>query len=74
MLFKTPKLSFERLRREHVSDEIFGEIKTLEDLGVKLTSVEDRFPFEFKYYRNQYHMDPANFRPDDVDPPPALKY
>lgn len=72
-LFKLPPISFERLRREHTTDVIYGEIKTIADLGIKLTEVEERFPFEFKYYRSQYFNDAVNFRLPPVEPPPAIK-
>lgn len=73
-LFKHPVVSFERLRREHISDDIIGEIKTIADLGVKLETVEDRFPFEFKYFRCGYSHEPVNFRNPEVELPPSLKY
>ncbi|XP_003747014.1 NADH dehydrogenase [ubiquinone] 1 alpha subcomplex subunit 9, mitochondrial [Galendromus occidentalis] len=73
-LFKNPKMSWERLRREHTSDTIYGEIKTIEDLGVRLTEIEDRFPFEFQYFRVYQFEDPLSFRPNFVEPPPAIRY
>ncbi|XP_037285789.2 NADH:ubiquinone oxidoreductase subunit 39 isoform X4 [Rhipicephalus microplus] len=70
--FKYPHLSWERLEREHTSDVVYYEHPTLEDLKVSLTCVEDRFPFELKYYREAAYYDPDIAQFEKVRPPPVI--
>lgn len=70
--FKYPRLSWERLEREHTSDMVCYEHPTLEDLKVALTYVEDRFPFELKYYREAAYYDPEIAQFEKVRPPPVI--
>ncbi|XP_075544059.1 NADH:ubiquinone oxidoreductase subunit 39 isoform X1 [Dermacentor variabilis] len=69
---KSPRLSWERLEREHTSDIVFYEYPTLDDLKVSLTYVEDRFPFELKYYREAAYYDPDIAQFEKVRPPPVI--
>ncbi|XP_064480708.1 NADH dehydrogenase [ubiquinone] 1 alpha subcomplex subunit 9, mitochondrial-like [Ornithodoros turicata] len=69
---KYPLLSWERLEREHTSDEVVYEFPTLEDLSVPLTLVEDRFPYELKYWRDQAYYDPDIAQFERVKPPPVV--
>uniref|UniRef100_G3MLG0 NADH dehydrogenase [ubiquinone] 1 alpha subcomplex subunit 9, mitochondrial n=1 Tax=Amblyomma maculatum TaxID=34609 RepID=G3MLG0_AMBMU len=69
---KYPILSWERLEREHTTDDVYYELPTLEDLKVKLTYVEDRFPFELKYFREAAYFDPDIAQFEKVKPPPVL--
>ncbi|CAN8002585.1 unnamed protein product [Ixodes pacificus] len=69
---KYPALSWERLEREHTTDEVFYELPTLEDLKVNLTSVEDRFPYELKYFREAAYYDPDIAQFEKVRPPPVV--
>lgn len=73
MLWKYPLLSWERLEREHTSDEVLFEHPTLEDLSVPLTYVEDRFPYELKYWRNEAYYDPNIAQFEKVAPPPVVE-
>ncbi|CAG9859884.1 unnamed protein product [Phyllotreta striolata] len=41
-------LHWEKIEREHLSDDVKDDIPTLEDLGVHLTTVEEQMPWEFK--------------------------
>lgn len=41
-------LSWEKVEREHLSDDIKVGVPTLEDLGVNLATVEDQMPFLLK--------------------------
>jgi len=62
-------LNFERLEREHITDVVTG-LPTLEDLGVKLTNIEDRAIFELKPYRMYaYYYDQIGEFADPVPPP-----
>ncbi|KAH7968907.1 hypothetical protein HPB52_012500 [Rhipicephalus sanguineus] len=70
--FKYPHLSWERLEREHTSDVVYYEHPTLDDLKVSLTCVEDRFPFELKYYREAAYYDPDIAQFEKVRPPPVI--
>lgn len=70
--FKYPMLSWERLEREHTTDEVYYELPTLEHLKVPLTYVEDRFPFELKYYRDAAYYDPDIAQFEKVRPPPVV--
>jgi len=50
-------LSWEALEREATSDQMIPGMPTLEDLGVKLTHLEDQAPWEFKPYRAYQYYD-----------------
>jgi len=41
-------LHWEKVEREHLSDKVEVDIPTLEDLGVRLTSIEEQIPWELK--------------------------
>ncbi|KAG5879238.1 hypothetical protein JTB14_006038 [Gonioctena quinquepunctata] len=41
-------LHWEKIEREHLSDDVKSDIPTLEDLGVNLTTVEQQIPWELK--------------------------
>jgi NADH dehydrogenase (ubiquinone) 1 alpha subcomplex subunit 9 len=46
--FPIGNLHWERVEREHVTDKVYREIPTLEDLGVNLTEMEEQVPWELK--------------------------
>jgi NADH dehydrogenase (ubiquinone) 1 alpha subcomplex subunit 9 len=66
-----PILTMDKLDREHISDELHDHY-TLEDLGVPLTRIEDRAPFELKPYRkhNYYEEQVGEFTAPE--PPPVI--
>ncbi|CAN7998308.1 unnamed protein product [Ixodes hexagonus] len=72
VFWKYPSLSWERLEREHTTDKVYFELPTLEDLNVKLTYVEDRFPYELKYFREAAYYDPDIAQFEKVRPPPVI--
>nr|XP_023025004.1 NADH dehydrogenase [ubiquinone] 1 alpha subcomplex subunit 9, mitochondrial isoform X1 [Leptinotarsa decemlineata]XP_023025010.1 NADH dehydrogenase [ubiquinone] 1 alpha subcomplex subunit 9, mitochondrial isoform X2 [Leptinotarsa decemlineata] len=41
-------LHWEKIEREHLSDDVKSDVPTLEDLGVNLTTIEQQMPWEFK--------------------------
>jgi len=55
-LFKYPAIHWEKFEREMVSDVLTG-CPTLQDLGVKLTTLEDRLPMELRLYRKYGYYD-----------------
>lgn len=62
-------LNFEKLEREHITDVITG-LPTLENLGVKLTPIEERAPFELKPFRMYaYYYEQIGEFADPVKPP-----
>lgn len=68
------KLSWERMEREYVTDEIDNELPTLEDLGVKLTPLEDRIFHELKLYRAHAYVDPMlSYYVRPAEPAPFAK-
>ncbi|XP_035221421.1 LOW QUALITY PROTEIN: NADH dehydrogenase [ubiquinone] 1 alpha subcomplex subunit 9, mitochondrial-like, partial [Stegodyphus dumicola] len=67
-------LSWERFERESTTDIVLPDLPTLEDLGVKLTPLEQRIFYELRPYRLDAYMDPLlrdYVRP--VDPCPLAK-
>lgn len=60
-----------KLEKEFVTD-ILTENPTLEDLGIQLTRLEDRTPWELKPYRqNMYYEEYLGEFPDPAPPVPA---
>jgi NADH dehydrogenase (ubiquinone) 1 alpha subcomplex subunit 9 len=51
MLSKYPKICWDRIEREMVTDTVTPGNPTLEDLGVKLTYLEDRAEWELKRFQ-----------------------
>ncbi len=58
--------------QEFVSDNLTGRNPTLEDLGVKLTRVEDRAPWELKPFRAHSYYEEKVGEFADPAPPPVL--
>lgn len=56
-------LHWEKLEREHLSDDVQSDILSLEDLGVNLTTIEQQMPWEFKPWTY------AIYRGQDPDEP-----
>ena len=55
--------------QEHITDVISG-CPTLEDLGVVLTKIENRAPFDLKPFRkNAYYAESLGEFPDPPAPP-----
>lgn len=46
--FPIGNLHWERVEREHVTDDVKSDIPTLEDLGVNLMPMEEQVPWELK--------------------------
>lgn len=64
-----PTVGLDRLEREFVNDDISG-LPNLTDLGVKLTYMEDRVPWELSTYRKHaYYEDKPGEYPDPTPPP-----
>jgi len=59
------------VQQEHVSD-ILQEFMTLEDLGVKLTALEDRAPYELKPYRQSAMYEERVGEFPHPEPPPVV--
>ncbi|XP_022664511.1 NADH dehydrogenase [ubiquinone] 1 alpha subcomplex subunit 9, mitochondrial-like [Varroa destructor] len=72
LLPKHPVLSFERLERENTSDELDKRYRLISDLGIKLTEVEDRFPYELKAWRMHGYADPNMMQFERVRPAPGI--
>jgi NADH dehydrogenase (ubiquinone) 1 alpha subcomplex subunit 9 len=66
-----PILTMDKLDREHVSD-IPQDLPTLEDLGVKLTPLEDRAPFELKPFRLHSYYEEHVGEFAHPEPPPVV--
>lgn len=61
-------LHWEKIEREHVSDAVDSDLPTLEDLGVNVSSIEQRIPWELKPWTyGLYHGHDV----EDPIPPPA---
>jgi NADH dehydrogenase (ubiquinone) 1 alpha subcomplex subunit 9 len=67
-----PVLTMDKLDREHQSDILTGTLPTLQDLGVKLTRVEDRVPFELKPFRRFGYYEEKLGEWPAPEPPQAL--
>jgi len=66
-----PTLHTDRFEREFITDQPTG-LPTLEDLGVKLTNLEDRANWELKPHRQQsYYLESVGEFPDAEPPPRA---
>ncbi|UYV78431.1 NDUFA9 [Cordylochernes scorpioides] len=65
-------VSWDKLEVEHSTEEYDPNLPTLLDLGVKLTSIEDRFMFESKFYRPWVGYEPE-FGEIDMDQVPLPK-
>lgn len=57
--------------QEFVTDVLTG-CPTLEDLGVKLTRIEDRAPWELKPYRQGAYYEEYLGEFADPEPPPTV--
>ncbi|KAJ8952630.1 hypothetical protein NQ314_007489 [Rhamnusium bicolor] len=66
--FPIANLHWERIEREHVTDDVKCDIPTLEDLGVNLTSVENQIPWELKPWTYGIY---SGIDPDEIVIPPA---
>nr|CAH7724159.1 unnamed protein product [Callosobruchus chinensis] len=63
--FPLANLHWEKIEREHVSDQVQYDVPTLEDLGVALTPMEQQVPWELKPWTY------AIYRGQDPDEPYA---
>lgn len=57
--------------KEHVSD-VLHDYDTLEDLGIKLTRIEDRAQYELKPFRQHRYYEEHVGEFADPEPPPVL--
>ncbi|EAT38719.1 AAEL009414-PA [Aedes aegypti] len=55
--FPVGDLHTERVEREYVTDDVKKGVKTLEDLGVNLTLMEDQVPWELRPFRAALYYD-----------------
>lgn len=65
-------LVWDKIERDHVSDNVDSSLLTLEDLGVPLTQIEDQAPWELRPYRafNYYDAELGEF--EKPAPPPVV--
>lgn len=64
-----------KLEKEFVTDTLNLDLPTLEDLGVKLTRIEDRAPWELKPYRQgMYYEEYLGEFPDPAPPVTASSH
>lgn len=64
-------LHWERIEREHVTDQLERGVPTLEDLGVHLTQMENQVPWELRPFRHaQYYQFFDEEETDPIPPPP----
>jgi NADH dehydrogenase (ubiquinone) 1 alpha subcomplex subunit 9 len=70
-LFKYPMICWEKLERESITDIPTG-LPTIQDLGVKLTYLEDKWPHELKRFRKlgYYGEEVGEFPP--IENPPIV--
>ncbi|XP_023214947.1 NADH dehydrogenase [ubiquinone] 1 alpha subcomplex subunit 9, mitochondrial-like isoform X1 [Centruroides sculpturatus] len=52
-----PFISWEKVERDHVTDTLTPGLPNLEDLGVKLTYIEDRVAYDLKMFRDLAYYD-----------------
>ncbi|XP_076328999.1 NADH:ubiquinone oxidoreductase subunit 39 [Tachypleus tridentatus] len=71
---KYPLLSWERVEREHVTDTPTRGVPSLEDLGITLTYMEDRVPFELRPFRAlaYYDTELGEFEKPPAPPAPIM--
>ncbi|CAH0558357.1 unnamed protein product [Brassicogethes aeneus] len=68
-------LHWERLEREHLTDNVDPDLPTLEDLGVHLTTMENQIPYELKPWTyGLYHGKDANEPYAPAEPPKVSTY
>lgn len=70
--FPVGNLHWERVEREHVTDEVESSIPTLEDLGVNLTHMEDQVPWELKPFIYGIYYDDTSDEPVLPPAPPKV--
>lgn len=58
--------------QEHVSDVLTPGVRTLEDLGVTLTAMEDQVPWELRPFRAGAYYDEELGEFEQPAPPQAL--
>jgi NADH dehydrogenase (ubiquinone) 1 alpha subcomplex subunit 9 len=68
-----PILTMDKLDREHVSD-LTHDLPTLEDLGVKLTILEDEAPFQLKPFRQHSYYEERVGEFPHPKPPPSVVF
>jgi len=67
-----PHLSWDRIEREHVTDVIIPELPTLEDLGITLTTMDDRIKYELSPFRAYGYYDEEFGEFEEPLPPPPF--
>jgi len=68
-----PILTMDKLDREHVSD-ILQDYARLEDLGVKLTTLESQTPYELYPFREDAYYEESVGEFPYPEPPPAVDF
>ncbi|XP_014256435.1 NADH dehydrogenase [ubiquinone] 1 alpha subcomplex subunit 9, mitochondrial-like [Cimex lectularius] len=70
--FPLGNIHWERVERECHSDQVDKNVKTLEDLGVSLTYMENQVPWELRVYRAQAYYEEELGEFDTPSPPPTV--
>ncbi|KAI4463719.1 nadh-ubiquinone oxidoreductase 39 kda subunit-related [Holotrichia oblita] len=68
--FPIANLHWDRVEREYVTDDVSRNIPTLEDLGIKLTAIENQAPWELKPFTYGLYHGHAADEPYPQPPPP----
>jgi len=65
-------LVWDKIERDHVTDNVVSSLPTLEDLGVVLTQMEDQVPWELRPYRSMNYYDGDLREFEKPAPPPVV--
>ncbi|BES90045.1 NmrA-like family [Nesidiocoris tenuis] len=71
--FPLGNIHWERVERENFSDAVDNRIKTLEDLGVKLTKMEDQVPWELKIFKRYTYYEAELGEFEEPSPPRVIQ-
>lgn len=69
--FPIANLHWDRVEKEYVTDDVSKNIPTLEDLGIKLTAIENQAPWELKPFTYGLYHGHAADEPYPQPPPPT---
>lgn len=74
MNWRWGNIHWEKLERDHLSDDVLAGVPTLEDLGVNLTPIEEQAPYLLKHYVWQIYrgLDPDEPQEPASPPKPIL--
>ena len=71
-LHKYPTICLEKLERECVTDHVPEGMKSIEELGVKLTALEDKWETNLMHWRRMGHYGEEVDEFPELEKPPAL--